>query len=42
MKHICMVITFLWMFATIAPAQEDHWMPDPNLRAAIREKTRVV
>ena len=38
MKHICMVITFLWMFATIAPAQEDHWMPDPNLRAAIREK----
>ena len=38
MKHICMVITFLWMFATIAPAQEDHWMPDPNLRAAVRAK----
>ena len=38
MKHICMVITFLWMFATIVPAQEDHWMPDPNLRAAVREK----
>ena len=38
MKHICIVITVLWMFATIVTAQEPSWMPDANLHIAIREK----
>ena len=38
MKHICIVITVLWMSVTIATAQESHWMPDANLHMAIREK----
>ena len=35
MKHISIVIAILWMSIAIAPAQEEHWMPDANLRAAV-------
>ena len=38
MKHIFIVIAILWMSIAIAPAQEDHWIPDTNLRAAIIEE----
>ncbi len=38
MKRICIVITVFWMSIAIASAQEDHWMPDANLRAAVQEK----
>ena len=41
MKHIFIVIIILWMSITIAPAQEDHWMPDDALRAAIHEKLEL-
>ena len=37
MKHISIVFIVLWMSITITPAQEEHWMPDTNLRAAIKE-----
>ena len=38
--YICIVFTILWMFITIltiVPAQEDHLIPDANLRSAVRE-----
>ena len=38
MRHIFIVFTIFWMFITIAPAQEDHLIPDVNLRAAIIEE----
>ncbi len=38
MKRIFIVFTILWMSIAIAPAQEDHWMPDSNLRAVIIEQ----
>ena len=37
MKHIFIVFIVLWMFITLAPAQEDHWIPDANLREAVIE-----
>ena len=41
MKHIFIVIIILWMSITIAPAQEEHWMPDANLRAAVVKQLKL-
>ena len=30
-----------WVTTAITSAPEDHWMPDPNLRTAIREKLEL-
>ena len=38
MKHISIFITILWMSIAIVPAQEEHFIPDANLRAAIIEE----
>ena len=38
MRHISIVFIVLWMSIAIAPAQEDHLIPDVNLRAAIIEE----
>ena len=40
MKHICIVITVLWMSTAIAPAQEEHFIPDANLRAVVEKVLR--
>ena len=38
MKHISITIAILWMSTVIVFAQPGHWVPDANLRIAIREK----
>ena len=40
MKHVCMAIAILWMSIAIVPAQEEHFIPDANLRAVVEEVLR--
>ena len=37
MGRLCVVIAIFFVFFLTTFAQEDHWMPDANLRAAIKE-----
>jgi len=41
MKGVYIVFAILWMSIAIVPAQEEHWMPDTNLRTAIQEKLEL-
>ena len=41
MRRLCVIISIAFYFTSIVCAQEEHWMPDPNLRKAVRQELEI-